>query len=86
MEVYDIIPTNGRKSFYGKAKAIMKNGWTFLQSYNTIVCGVDSSNGFHRFWDGYSLTTMNHIKSFRGGMTKKDWDSSPVENIPEFMR
>lgn len=79
MNIYELIPMNGRKSFYGKAKVIEAGGWKFLQSYDTIVCGVDSSNGFHRFWDGYSLTTMNHIKSFRGGMSKKDWDSFPVE-------
>ena len=87
MKIYELIPMNGRKSFYGKAIVIEKDGWTFLKSYNTIVCGIDSSNGFHRFWNGWSDTTGKQIKSFRGGIgNKKDWDSFPVEPLPECIR
>ena len=34
MKIYDLIPMDGRKSFYGKAKVIEKdNGEKVLQSY-----------------------------------------------------
>ena len=36
-----------RKSFYGKALVIeCKQKGVFLQSYNTIVCGIDQNNQF----------------------------------------
>lgn len=81
MEIFELKPISTQKSFYGKAQVIKVNGWTFLKSYQTIVCGVDSANGFHRFWDGYSSTTMKHISSFRGGMSKKEWDSFQTEKL-----
>ena len=46
MKIYELIPTNGRKSFYGKAKVIENNGKNFLQSYNTIVCKIDKNGKF----------------------------------------
>ena len=46
MKIYELIPTNGRKSFYGKAKVIECEGENFLQSYNTIVCKVDKNGKF----------------------------------------
>lgn len=64
MKIYELIPTNGRKSFYGKAKVIEIDGENFLQSYNTIVCKVDKKGRFIKLWDGYSTTTMAHINSF----------------------
>ena len=64
MKIYELIPTNGRKSFYGKAKVIEHNGEKFLQSYNTIVCKIDKNGKFVKMWDGYSTTTMTHINSF----------------------
>ena len=62
----DLIPTNGRKSFGGKARVVSKNGWKLLYSYNTLVAGIDDG-GFgsvHRFTDFQSSTTRNHIQSF----------------------
>lgn len=56
---------DGHKSFYGKAVIIDGgSGWRLLKSYDTIVCGIDGKGVFHRFWDGYSVTTMRHINSF----------------------
>ena len=64
MKVFELIPTNGRKSFYGKASVTEKdNGDIELRSYNTIVARIRNGN-FERLWDGYSATTMNHINSF----------------------
>lgn len=36
----------------------------YLVSYQTIVAEIDSTGCFHRFWDDYSATTMNHINAF----------------------
>ena len=65
--IFDLIPDNGRKSFYGKAKVIEHdNGIVSLMSYNTVVCSIDTkSKSFYRHWAGYSLTTMQHINTFR---------------------
>ena len=38
IDKYDLTPTNGRKSFYGKAKVFcFRNGDKILQSYSTKV-------------------------------------------------
>ena len=64
MREYNLIPTNNRKSFYGKASVIEKdNGDIELRSYNTIVARIRNGK-FERLWSGYSATTMNHINSF----------------------
>ena len=65
MKRYELIPTDGRKSFYGKAIVIEKdNGEKVLQSYNTEVCKITSDGEFVRLWSGYSATTMRHVNSF----------------------
>lgn len=61
---YELIPTTSQKSFYGKARVIEKNGNKLLQSYNTIVCGIDNGGSFRRYWAGESATTMKHVNSF----------------------
>ncbi len=86
MKFYDLIPTDGRKSFYGKAKIIEKDGETLLQSYNTMVCKIDKSGEFVRMWDGYSVTTMRHINAFIDlfnipGGGKAWWDALPVQGF-----
>lgn len=83
MKMYDLKPTNNRKSFYGKACIIEKdNGDIELRSYNTIVARVKDGK-FERLWDGYSVTTMNHINSFIdtlgiSGGGKTWWESLEV--------
>lgn len=81
MKMFELIPNNGRKSFYGKAKVIdHENGFVSLVSYSTIVCSIDTKTGeFKKHWNGYSLTTMQHINSFRNmygleTMSKKHWN------------
>lgn len=55
-----------RKSFYGKAKVIIQdNGTVQLQSYDTIVCEIDTDNNFNMLWDGKSNTTTRHINEFK---------------------
>lgn len=66
MKIFNLIPGkyDGRKSFYGKAQVIERNGVKYLKSYNTIVCKISRNGKFYRFWNGYSQTTMRHIDSF----------------------
>lgn len=85
MKVFNLIPNDGRKSFYNKATVIKTDAATMLKSYDTIVCSFDN-DGFHRHWSGYSATTMRHINAFLdligindGG--KKFWDALPVERF-----
>lgn len=64
MKIFELKPTNNRKSFYGKANVIEQdNGDIELRSYNTIVARIRNGK-LERLWDGYSATTMNHINSF----------------------
>ena len=82
MKMFELIPNNGRKSFYGKAKVIdNENGIVSLLSYNTIVCSIDTkTRQFFRHWSGHSMTTTAHINSFRNlygfaPLTSKEWKS-----------
>ena len=55
-----------RKSFYGKAKVLVQdNGTIQLQSYDTIVCEIDTHNNFNMLWSGKCNTTTRHINEFK---------------------
>ena len=74
------------KKTYNKATVIEKDGMAYLQSYDTIVCGIDlKDKTFYRFWDDYSRTTQRHIQMFcdmygidRCVSLKRNWESIPV--------
>ncbi len=73
MKMYELIPNNGRKSFYGKAKVVVDdNGNETLYSYNTPIIKKDTSGNLTKLWDGWSNTTGTHIKAFCG-LNKKDY-------------
>lgn len=81
----ELIPVDGRKSFYGKAKIYKEGNEVFLVSYNTVVCKYNVKTGkFTRIWDGYSATTMRHISAFisningMGGIGKKWWNEQAI--------
>lgn len=85
MKVFELIPNNGRKSFYGKAKVIdSDNGIVSLVSYDTIVCSIDTNKKeFIRHWNSNSMTTTAHINSFRSlygyrPLTSAQWKNLPV--------
>ena len=76
-----------QKSFYKKAYVLEdEKGNLFLQSYDTIVCGI--INGiFKKLWNGYSRTTLVHVNDFRkahnmGTLYKKEWESLNTDNDP----
>lgn len=77
-KVYELMPTNGRKSFYGKAKIkVFADGSEVLQSYNTDVLKKTAEGVYLRLWGGWSATTGTHIKSYCG-MTKKEFEKLPM--------
>lgn len=75
--VYELIPTNGRKSFYGKAVVEVKgNGDRVLFSYFTPIMILKKNGDMVRLYDGWSNTTGTHIKSFCG-LNKKEFMALP---------
>ena len=81
---YELIPTNGRKSFYGKAIVTESNGEKVLTSYETEVAKIDNKGRFIKLYGGYSATTMNHINAFRimnelESITKNQWNNMETE-------
>jgi hypothetical protein len=86
MQCIELLPADGRKSFYGKARAYYHaNAW-FLMSYDTVVAMYYPGSGlFIRKWAGYSQTTMRHINAFvrfLGGTSggKAWWTSLPMNS------
>ena len=67
MKIYELTPTNGRKSFYGKAKVVVDNdGTETLYSYDTPIIKRSASGELVKLWYGWTATTGNHIRAFCG--------------------
>ena len=86
---YNLVPRNNQKSFYGKAKVYENGKASVLKSYDTFVCSIDRNGNFSRHWCGYSVTTQNHINSYRlnnglDAINKKEWQSLPVVPFDSF--
>lgn len=81
----ELIPTDGRKSFYGKARIYKNGNEVILISYDTEVCKYNiKTHKFIRLWNGYSATTMRHISAFMSNVNgtnvnKKWWESQEVQ-------
>lgn len=67
MNIYELTPTNSRKSFYGKAKVIVEGSTKKLLSYNTLVAEYNSdTKEFKQILEGkLSNTTNIHLKTFK---------------------
>lgn len=77
MREYKLQPTDGRKSFYGKAVVkIADDGSETLFSYNTPIVRKNGDK-IVRLWDGWSLTTGRHVKAFCG-LDKTAYEALPV--------
>ena len=75
LNVYELHPVDGRKSFYGKALVHVDNaGNETLYSYNTPVITRTNTGDLIRLWSGWSMTTGRHIKAFCG-LNKKEYES-----------
>lgn len=67
MKIYELKPTDGRKSFYGKAVVIVEdNGTETLYSYDTPIIKRLVSGELVKLWDGWTATTGRHIQAFCG--------------------
>ena len=67
MKRYELQPTNGSKSFYGKAYIeVDEAGNETLYSYNTPIIRKDTDNSLHRLYPDYTATTGKHIIAFCG--------------------
>lgn len=65
MKTFELIPTNGRKSFGGKARVIEQDGFAKLLSYDTIVAQINLETKEYTQNGKYSMTTSSHINSFK---------------------
>lgn len=67
MKRYELIPTDGRKSFYGKAIVeVEENGTETLYSYNTPIIKRLVSGELVKLWNDWTATTGRHIAAFCG--------------------
>ena len=67
MKQYELKPTDGSKSFYGKAiVTIDEDGNETLSSYNIPIIKRTVSGELVKLWDGWTSTTGRHIKAFCG--------------------
>ena len=74
MRVYELIPTDGRKSFYHKARVeVADDGTETLISYNTPVLRRNTNGTLSRLWPGWTATTGRHVAAF-AGLTMEDTD------------
>lgn len=79
MKNYELIPHDGRKSFYGKAVVEVDNaGNETLYSYGTAIIKRLVSGELVRLWAGWSLTTGRHITAFCG-LNKAGFMALPYE-------
>lgn len=75
MKRYELIPTDARKSFYGKAYVeVDENGAETLYSYGTPIIKRLKSGKLVKLWSGWSMTTGRHITAFCG-LNKMEYTS-----------
>lgn len=73
--ITELIPANGRKSFYGKAKVIDDGKVKYLLSYETVMASVDGDGAVRRHSDFRSKTTDEHVKSFLYSFSNMDTET-----------
>lgn len=83
LNTFELIPHDGRKSFYGKAHVkIYSDGSEVLQSYETDVIFRDASGCLFRLWPYWSATTGRHVKAFCG-IGKAEYEKLPFAKLNE---
>lgn len=83
MNIYELTPIDGRKSFYGKAHVMrLDDGIEVLLSYKTPVMMRKPGGTYVRLWDGWSATTGRHISAF-SGMNKAAYFKLPYSEGAE---
>lgn len=77
--MYELIPDNGQKSFYGKAVVkTYTDGSAVLFSYKTPIVKRLLHGELVRLWDGWTATTGKHISAFCG-LKKAAFMALPLE-------
>ena len=72
---YELIPTDSRKSFYGKCRVeVQQDGSEILMSYNTPIIQRLKDGTLKKLWSGWSMTTGRHIAAFCG-LNKKEFEA-----------
>lgn len=90
--IAELIPANGRKSFYGKARVLERGDTRYLVSYDTVVASVDGEGRVHRHSDWKSRTTCAHVRSFIGQYAAetapgiKDYRSEAQKGFWEYLK
>lgn len=85
--ISELKPTNGRKSFGGKAKLMYnpENRGHYLRSFDTTMAGYVKGK-VHRYSDWQSATTSSHLLSFFKScgvsMTIKEFYALKCEECP----
>lgn len=78
-KIYELTPTTGQASFYGKEKVVIEeDGTETLYSYDTPIIKRLPDGTLVRLYDGYTMTTGKHIKAFCG-LDKVAFKKMPVE-------
>lgn len=73
-EMYELMPNNSRKSFYGKALVeFNKDGSQTLWSYGTKIMTKKKDGSFVKHYDDWTATTGRHIAAF-SGLNKKQYE------------
>jgi hypothetical protein len=73
MEMVELKPAYGQKSFNGKANVVYNgDGTKTLFSYNTKIATLYPDGAIVKHWIGWTATTGRHITAFCG-MNKKEW-------------
>ena len=79
MKIYNLVPNDSHKSFYGKAKVrVWFDGSETLYSYDTPIIKRHKDGHLERLWGGWSATTGRHVRAFCG-LNKKEILSLPHE-------
>jgi hypothetical protein len=81
---FELQPTNGRKSFYGKALVFLNDRGSVLSSYGLPVARINAGK-FEKLADFYSLTTLIHVNTYRARaglnkLTRKEWEEMKTVN------
>lgn len=83
MNIYELNPTDNRKSFYGKCYVEEESdGTKTLYSYNTPILKQLKNGELVRLYDSWTLTTGRHIKAFCG-LNKQQYLALELEKKTE---
>lgn len=78
---YELMPNDGRKSFYHKAYVVITeedgSRTETLYSYGTKIISRLNNGSLVKYWDGYSATTQRHINAFCG-LNKAQYTRMPA--------